>query len=126
MGVHDVGAEIAEEARQFEQRAEVTVWGHGARRVNERKVAHAACLDRGHVPSGRGGAEHLVTRRDERAELRSEEEFETHVRGGDMNQASCHPVALRYRQRLAMTRRESSKPMPPRSLASKNRMPSLV
>ena len=91
VGVHDVGAQRAQQSHELAERPEVV-----ERVVRAGEGGYVDVLDAhrgevGHVGSGGRHADHLVAGGVERSQLRPEQPVEAHVGGGDVDDARPFP-----------------------------------
>ena len=95
--VHDVGAQVPEVAVELLARERVVSDAHRPARVLDRDVPDAVALELHREGAGRRHADDLVAGRAERAELRAEQQLETDVGRGHVNDdgAVAHVVAPR-------------------------------
>ena len=95
VGVDDRGPEICEDAAELAERRDVAMRSHRPRRVPQRYVLDAPRLELLDIRSRCRYADRLVAGALERLELRSEQQRQADVRGGDVQEAS-HTQAQRY------------------------------
>ena len=77
--MHDVRSQLEKPRPELEKCSEVAMRGEGARRVPKCDMVDAGPLEISDVAPGRRGRDDLVARISEGAELRTKQQFETHV-----------------------------------------------